>query len=148
MTVEAVDDKKGPMRFRARVFDAARAPVQLTPNDLSWSLIDPRGRKLVPFPRDDGFQVVPRPRSEPGPGVENICLPSARVRACRAHDDREQARLDRAVASDQPDALTGLDHQVGMVEQRDVAVGEGELGELEGALRAWTRCEQMQFRIP
>ena len=36
-------------------------------------------------------------------------------------DDFEQARLARAVAADQADALAALDHQIGMVEQRDVA---------------------------
>jgi hypothetical protein len=43
----------------------------------------------------------------------------------------EQARLARAVAPDEPDALARLDHEVRVVEERHMAVGERDFGELE-----------------
>jgi hypothetical protein len=53
------------------------------------------------------------------------------VRARTALDDPQQARLPGAVAPDEADVLARLDHEVGVVEQRHVAIGEGGFGELE-----------------
>ncbi len=53
------------------------------------------------------------------------------VGSCATLDDFQQARLAGAVAPDEADVLARLDHQVRMIEQRDVAVGEGDFGKLE-----------------
>ena len=53
------------------------------------------------------------------------------VRVRRALHDPEQARLARAVAADEPDVLARLDDEVDVVEQRHMAVGERDAGELE-----------------
>ena len=47
-----------------------------------------------------------------------------------ARDDLQQARLARAVASDEPDVLARLDDEIRVVEQRNVAVGEGDFRKL------------------
>jgi len=42
-------------------------------------------------------------------------------------DDFQEAGFSGAVAPDQADALAGLDDQIDVIEQRYVAVGEGDL---------------------
>src|SRR5690606_18460844 len=51
------------------------------------------------------------------------------VRLGAAIEQAQQRRLAGAVAADQADALAGLDGEVGVVEQRVVAVGQLDAGE-------------------
>ena len=83
------------------------------------------------------------------PGASHT-LPSSGARA--ALDDAQQARLAGAVAADEADALARLDHQVGVVEERHVAVGEADFGELEqghrwSGTRDFTRAKGLK-RMP
>jgi hypothetical protein len=48
-----------------------------------------------------------------------------------ALEDAQQARLAGAVAADEADVLARLDYEVGVVEEGNVAKGEGSFGELE-----------------
>src|SRR5688572_29975691 len=72
--------------------------------------------------------------------LEPRCEPHlAVVRARDALDDLQQAGLARAVSPDEADVLARLDHEVRVVEQRNVAVGERDFGELD----EWHRCRMI-----
>ena len=49
----------------------------------------------------------------------------------RALDQPQQAGLAGAVTADQADAFARLDHQVDVIEQRHMAIGQGNLGKLD-----------------
>ena len=97
---------------------------------------EPRGKRGLL-----GDEGEPRARREADQAV---------VGARRALDDLQQARLAGAVAADEADALARLDHQVGVVEQRHVPVGERDGGELEEGQfsRRGGRGTAQGYRIP
>ena len=69
-----------------------------------------------------------RDAGELEPGRE----PKLAVIGARAERDQlQQAGLARAVAAEEADMLARLDDEIRMIEQRDVAVGERDFGELE-----------------
>ena len=109
------------------------------PRLMPWSSSPPAGeatsRKRVDeigdgledgLPGGEGGLLRDARELQPGRG-EEIAL----VGPGLAAHDAKQARLAGAVAADEPDALARLDHQVGMVEERDVPVGEGDGRKLE-----------------
>ena len=65
----------------------------------------------------DGFGILHQPR-----GAEPGCAPhGARIGRELAGENFQERRLAGAIPADDRDALTGLDEEAGMIEQRNVA---------------------------
>ena len=127
-----LEARAGSMRCRRQRGDRARLQSCIRPSAVVRAAVSTGLRA----PRLD---TASRPSARLERGLLRDASPPwrpARARPCRRRARRrprpaQQARLAGAVAADQADALARLDHQVGVVEEGNVSVGERNARELQ-----------------